>query len=147
MSKAVGVPTSTTSLSLWGGDLDYKFNPVIELEPGDRAALVAMSNSHGYRVFHKIMRKTVDNFVLAMVNADPSDRESVLAKHIMAKTASQLYQGMTDAVNEEVMQYIHSPRTTDTPADTTEGILDLDDLPERLKDVPNFLGDVDDIIE
>lgn len=77
----------------------------------------------------------VDKFAIAMINADPSKEREVVASHYLAKAAAQVYQMVTDRVNEEVLQYAHAPRPSDKPVDITEGLIDLGDIAAQLPNV------------
>lgn len=115
-------------------------NPDVELGRAEQAQLVQTYHSEGYRIMHRIMRAEVDKFIVAMVNANPADREEVLARHQMAKAAAQFFEGVTRKINEEVTQYTAAPTPGDKPIDVTEGILDLGYLGEQLDMLPNILG-------
>lgn len=116
-------------------------NPDLELGRAEQAHLVQTYHSEGYRIMHRIMRAEVDKFIVAMVNANPADREEVCARHVTAKAAAQFFEGVTRRINEEVTQYTAAPTPDDKPIDVTEGILDLGYLAEQLEELPhNILG-------
>lgn len=102
-----------------------KFDPDVQLEHSDRAALIQVTAMEGYRVLHRLMRSEVDKFIVAMINADPSKREDVCARQVLAKAAAQFYEAITNRVNEEITQYVNAPRPGDKPIDSAAG-LDLD---------------------
>lgn len=102
-----------------------QFDPEVNLDHTDRAYLVAIASMDGYKVLNRLMRAEVDKFIVAQINADPADEAAVLAAHRMAKAAAQFYTGLTNRVNEEIVQYTNAPRDTDKPVDATEGLIDL----------------------
>lgn len=114
------------------------FAPELQLDPTDRAHLVQIATSEGFRVLQRIMKAEVDKFVLAQINADPSNEAEVLAAHRMAKAAAQFYQGMTNRINEELLQFNHIARANDVPIDATEQLLDLGNLVEAVAQEESF---------
>lgn len=103
------------------------FNPEIDLEHGERAALVQMHAMEGYKVLHRVMRSMVDTFVIEIINADPAKPDDVVAKQVLAKAAAQFFEMVTQRVNEEVTLYINTPRSSDKPVESAVG-LDLEDV-------------------
>lgn len=109
-------------------DLKMEFSPEIELTKEELSALASIYGQPGFKVLTKMFRSCVDWFAIKMINADPSDKEDVLAKHVQAKTAAQLYTLLLENINENVMQYIHS-MPSDKPIEAATG-LDLGDFAE-----------------
>ncbi len=116
------------------------FEPELALTHIERAHLVSMASTEGFHILNRIMRSQVDKFVMAQTNTDPVNETAVLSAHRMAKAAAQFYQMFTDRVNEEMLQYSHAPKAGDKPVDVTEGLLDLGDLEEMAKGLPDILG-------
>jgi hypothetical protein len=116
-----------------------QINPDLELEQAERAELAQMTLMPGYKVLHKLMRSQVDQFIVAMINADPAEPEDVLAKQVTMKAAAQFYQGITNRVNHETTLYTHAPRETDKPVDVTEGVLDMGAVADAVEALPNLL--------
>lgn len=117
--------------------------PELALTHGDRAFLTATAATDGYKVIHRIMRTEVDKFILALVNADPSQPEQVLTRHLLAKAAAQFYAASTERINEEILQYTGAPKASDKPLDMTAGLIDLcdEDIEAAITDVENLLGE------
>lgn len=120
--------------------MEYKFNPEVELNDQERALLVHLIQSDGFRVLQKVMRSTVDAFVVDVINADPAKPEDVVAKQVLAKAASEFYQTVVSHLNEQKTLYVAAPRANDEPVDVTEGVLDLGNIADELEGVPNLLG-------
>ena len=101
------------------------FEPNLQLDRNDQAQLCQTYWQPGYKVIHRICRSEVDKFFLALINTPAGDRDAVEAAHKLAKAAAMFYEGITNRINEEVTQFTAAPRTTDTPIDITEAILDI----------------------
>ncbi len=127
------------SMNNSGGDLST-FEPAFALSHIERAHLVSIASTEGFHILNRIMRSQVDKFVMAQTNTDPVDEKAVLAAHRMAKAAAQFYQMVTDRINEELLQYSHAPQAGQKPVDATEGLLDLGELEEMTKGLPDILG-------
>lgn len=112
-----------------------QFEPDPRLDIGDRVLLAQMVAMPGYKVFNRICRAEVDKFVINLVNCDPARPEEVQAAHLLAKAAAQFFQGITNTVNEEILQYTAAPHVGDTPIDVTEGVLDIADYMRYGRDV------------
>lgn len=115
------------------------FEPEIELEHDQRGQLAQTTATEGFRVLQRIMRSTVDSFLLDLINANAANQSEVLSRHNLAKAAAQFYQRVTNTVNEEVRLYVAAPRATDTPVDLTEHTLDLGALASRYADIEHDL--------
>lgn len=102
-------------------------SPVLELTSMDRADLAVLVGTGGFRIIQKIMRSAVDKFILSLVNADSASDAEVLAKHKLAKAATQFYAQVIKDVNEELIQIKNEPKPTDKPIDVTAGIFDIGD--------------------
>jgi hypothetical protein len=105
--------------------MESSFNPELTLNHSDRGHLVQMAAMPGYAVMHQIFRSEIDKFIVALLNARPAEHQEVLAAQLMAKAAAQFYEGITDRINEEIVQYSGAVRVTDRPVDPTEGLLDI----------------------
>jgi hypothetical protein len=119
------------------------FNPDIHLNAGEQAALTQTAGTPGYTILHRILRAEVDRFVLNLINADAADEKDVYAKHLLAKSAAQFYQGVTERINEEVLQYTSAHRRVGKPQDVTESLLDIGEPASEQEDLENdeFLGE------
>lgn len=110
-----------------------QFAPELSLDRVDRAHLVQIATTEGFRVLQRIMRTEVDRFILAGINADPADEAEVLSAHRMAKAAAQFFQGVTDRINEEILQFNSAAMANDAPIDVTAA-LDLGDIAGQLEE-------------
>jgi hypothetical protein len=117
--------------------MDSTFDPDLHLDYIDRGNLAQMAAMPGYKVLHKICRSEVDKFIVSLINEESGP--GVESAHRMAKAAAQFYTGVTNRVNEEVLQYTAAPRDTDKPQDVTEGILDIGRIAAATRDLPNLL--------
>lgn len=108
--------------------MSHSFNPDMTLDSRDRAYLGQMMALPGYKVMHRLFRAELDKFFVVLLNTRAGDGDDVLAAHKMAKAAAMFYEGVTNRINEEVMQYTAAPRSTDKPIDITESVLDLGDV-------------------
>lgn len=111
-----------------------KFAPAIELSYSDQSDLAATCATPGYNIIHRIMRAEVDKFVLALINTEQDDKEAVYAAFLLSKAAAQLYQGTTNKINQEVIQYSANLGRESVPVDGTEGILDIGELASNSQD-------------
>lgn len=107
--------------------MKHSFEPDLYLDRGDQAQLSQLVYLPGYKVLHRLFRSEVDKFFVVLLNTDADDDHAVVAAHKMAKAAAMFYEGVTNRVNEEVMQFTNAPRANDTPVDLTEAVLDLGD--------------------
>lgn len=100
-----------------------------------------MAAMPGFKVFQMICRSEIDKFNVALINARPSEVKEVLAAHLLVKAAAQFYAGITDRINEEIVQYTGTAGPALEPADPTEGMLDLGYVNAGLglKDLNQFL--------
>lgn len=110
-------------------DMDRSYNPELALDHSDRGHLVQMASMPGYQVFHQLCRSEVDKFIVSLINAKPSEPAEVLSAQLLVKAAAQFYEGITDRVNEEIVQYTGSIKTNVYPVDPTEGLLDIGYIP------------------
>lgn len=117
-----------------------QFEPEIHLDHADRAQLVHLTTTEGFKILNRMMRAEVDKFVLAHINADAGDESAVLASHKVAKAAAQFYEGIISRVNEEVALYASSPKVGEKPVDVTEGLIDMDSIKEATEELPDILG-------
>lgn len=102
-----------------------EFHPELLLERHQQAALAQTCAEEGYKVIHLIARAEVDKFVLDLINSDSDDKDKIIEKHRISKTAAMLYQGITNRINHEVSKYINASQVQGQPVDPTEGSLDL----------------------
>lgn len=103
--------------------MNTAFEPEIELDHHERAALALIASEEGYKILHRIIRSEVDKFVVDLINA--TDDADVLEKHRISKVAAQLYQGWTNHVNHEIQNYSAAVQRMGPPIDPTDGMLDF----------------------
>lgn len=114
---------------------EFRFNPVLELHQHQKASLAATCATDGYKVIHLILRSLVDKYMIDLQNVPVEEKEEILAKHTVSKTAIQLYAAMTDRINEEIENYKASMPTNDRPIDPTEALLDIGPLASTYRDL------------
>lgn len=119
------------------------FDPELRLEGVELAHLSVLAAMPGYRVLHRILRSEVDKFIISLINADGSDDAEILARHRLAKAASQFYQGATDRINEIIMHYRSAAAVDMKPVDVTENVLDLGDIERTAQQLPNLFEEGD----
>ncbi len=104
----------------------HKFDPDMELERHEQAALAMLVTTEGYKVLHRIARAEVDKFLVSLLNAAAEEPSQVLERHRISKTAAQLYEGFTNRINREVFAYTERRASAaHQPVDPTEGNLDF----------------------
>lgn len=104
------------------------FEPELYLDRTEQAQLSQLIYLPGYKVLHRLMRSEVDKFFVVLLNTDAADADGIVAAHKMAKAAAMFYEGVTNRVNEEVIQFTAAPRASDVPIDITEAVLDIGEL-------------------
>lgn len=115
------------------------FAPDLQLDDADRAHLVQIASTEGFKVVQRIMKTEVDKFVLAAINADPADEAAVLTAHRMVKASAQFYQGVTNRINEEQLLHFNNMfKHNDTPVDATEPLLDLGGIVDAIAEEERF---------
>lgn len=105
--------------------MKHSFEPDLYLDRTEQAQLSQIVYLPGYKVLHRLFRSEVDKFFVVLLNTDAADDHAIVAAHKMAKAAAMFYEGVTNRVNEEVIQFTNAPRANDTPIDITEAVLDL----------------------
>lgn len=123
--------------------MDNSFNPELQLDHGERGMLSQLLGMPGYKIMHRIFRSEVDKFFVQLINANPARAEDVVTAQLTAKAAAQFYEGVTQRINEEVLQYTGAPRYNETPVDLTEGVLDLGDLAYQMDTYPNLFEETE----
>lgn len=110
-------------------------SPDLELNGIDRAHLNVLVTMEGFKVLQNIMESEVEKFKVALLNANPSKHDEVIAAHQLAKAAAMFYAGVVKRLNSELELYRNSPKASDKPIDATEGLIDLGEV---TKEFPNF---------
>lgn len=119
--------------------MQTEFKPEIELEDSEVASLALVVGQDGYKVIHKLIRHEVDRFILALVNIDSTRAEAVLEGHRVAKTAAQLYDGVTNKINRVVESYYSAKQSgVGIAPDSTEGIIDIGPHATTQEDIDGF---------
>jgi hypothetical protein len=109
----------------------------IELTGIERAHLSVWLSDPSYKIVQRLLEDEVKRFNINLINA--TSPEEVVVCHSYAKVASQIYIGLINRINEEVMLYTKAPKPTDKPIDVTESLLDLDAFAEATADLPNLM--------
>lgn len=115
--------------------IQEQFNPEIELGPNERASLVVMAASEGFKVLHRILRSEVDKFIIDLINQDSDDDAAVLGKHKLAKAAAIVYDGITNRINGEIEAYASTHNVDPVPVDPTAKLLDYGPEPSTFEDI------------
>ncbi len=125
--------------------MEQKFEPELILDYTEKAHLAAISSTPGYHIINRIARAEVDKFILRLINTDTAEPEKVIIdRHRDAKVAAQIYAGMFQRLNNEIYDYTASPRDSDKPLDVTQGVLDIGDIADQFKNIPNFFQSEDE---
>lgn len=120
-----------------GGSMpqEFRFNPQVELHPHQQASLAAMCATDGYPVLHILLRSIVDQYMIDLQNVEVQDETEVLAKHVVSKTAAQIYTSITNRINEEIISYKANMPDNGEPSDPTEALLDIGPLASKFRDL------------
>ena len=106
-----------------------EFEPELHLETQEKADLVGTMSTPGFKILNKIAKASCDKFIVSLLNTETENKEAVYANFLKAQVAAQLYTMFVNKLNEERAIYLSLPRAGDKPIDTTEGLLDIGDLP------------------
>lgn len=96
-----------------------KFNPDIELNRGEQAALTSIVGQPGFQTLLTIGRSCVDGFVVDWLNQE--EDKDILRAHRYAKVASQFWTMFIDRINNTVIEYTHSI-PSEKPIESAENI-------------------------
>lgn len=99
-----------------------EFNPQIILTTEEKVNLSIVAVQPGYGVIHKILRSCVDALAVDLLNTDAAEADKVLARHRSAQVAAQLFEMLTNRINNEVY-LAGAPK-----ADPVEDPLDLGEV-------------------
>lgn len=97
------------------------FNPEVNLDRAEQAALASIIAQPGWAVVQKIGKACVDQFVVQWINQVKED--DVIRTHKHAKVAAQFYTSLLNNIKFEVEKYIHTQPQI-KPLDPTE-VLDI----------------------
>lgn len=89
----------------------------------ERAQLAGFRNQPGFQVLQNIFESQISQLQVDMINANPVDKETVLAKHNMAKAAAVFYQRVVDLINDEVRNHAAIEEGTKIQPDLTAELL------------------------
>lgn len=87
---------------------EFHFNPDVHLEREEVAHLASLVSQPGFKILQKIFRSGVDQFTVAMMNADQANEKAVLARHNEARAAAKYYTWVIETINNSVVEYVHS---------------------------------------
>ena len=122
-------------------------DPELMLDAAERRELVRVCQMPGFAILKKIAMSVVEQFRLDLDNANPASTSDVMAKHSLSRSASLFYQRWLDKLQHEIDQVELESTRGETLQDEAGPVLDMDDLAEATKDMPNFFGQPDVIIE
>ena len=105
-----------------------EFLPELNLTEDDLSSLAGIISHPGFAAYQKIWKHVVSTFAVKTINTEQSDKELVLARHNASRVAAQLYQSVTNRVNQEIQDFVQS-RPSDKPINPTS-FLDLGDSVE-----------------
>jgi hypothetical protein len=108
-----------------------------ELTGIERAQLATWLTDASFGIVQRLMEDQVKRFNLDLVNAVKT--EDIIQKHNLAKAAAQFYQGFINRINQEVLVYRQTPKSTDKPVDMTAELLDLGEIAEAMANEPNLM--------
>jgi hypothetical protein len=105
-------------------DLDVKtYDPDMQLNHQEVADLAGIVYHPGFKVFQKLAKSVVDQFVVSWINKEKD--EEVLRAHRHAKVAAQFYTMLIKRIDQEVTDLVTSTKLDQTPIDSAAA-LDLD---------------------
>jgi hypothetical protein len=99
------------------------YEPEIQLNQQEVADLAGIVYHPGFKVFQKIGKSVVDQFVVSWINQKTD--EEVLIAHKLAKAAAQFYTMLIKRIDQEVTDLVTSTKLDQTPLDSAAA-LDLD---------------------
>ena len=97
------------------------FLPELELSDEDLTSIAGIIGHPGFKAYNKVWHHVVSTFAVKTINTEQSDRDLVLARHNASRVAAQLYQTVTNKINQSVSDFIHS-RPSDKPIDPTDNL-------------------------
>ena len=100
--------------------MEDNFDPDIQLSGEERNDLASVMMMPGFRVILKLMKATVDNLGLNLMNTSTGQDDQVLAKHRDWKVAGQFFTILAALLSREKEIFISSipdPK----PVDSAEG--------------------------
>lgn len=95
--------------------------PELELTEEEIASMGGIISHPGFQAYQKVWRHIVSLFAVKAMNTEQSDRDLVLARHNAARVAAQLYQGVTNRVNQEINDFIQS-RPSERPVESAPNL-------------------------
>lgn len=120
-------------------------DPDFDLTPVERSDLAMVFGSKGWQVVHKICLAIVEQFRVDLDNADPSNRNEVMAKHSLSKAASVVVDKLVQRIASEAAIF-GEIRKNSAPQESAID-LEMDDIKSMTEGLPNLLGDVAYIAE
>lgn len=120
-------------------------DPEFDLTPVERSDLAMTFNSKGWQVAHKICLAVVEEFRVDLDNANPANRDDVMAKHALSKAASVAVSKIITRIASEAA-LLRDIKNSATPQESATN-LEMDDIERMTENLPNLLGDVTYISE
>lgn len=95
----------------------------VDLSINEKAILVSYVKQDGFLVIQKLFEDQINRFNLKLINSNPADHNEVLANHIKAQTAAQIWAGFVERINHEIEMYeknIHNFKQPEVPVQIEE---------------------------
>lgn len=89
----------------------------------ERAQLAGFYNQPGFQVLQNIFESQISQLQIDMINANPVNKEDVLAKHNLAKAAAVFYDRCIKFINDEIRNHVAVEEGTKIQPDLTEALL------------------------
>ena len=90
------------------------FMPELELTDDDISSMAGIVTHPGFSAYQRVWKHVVSTFAVKTINTEQSDKDLVLARHNASRVAAQLYQSVTNRVNQEINDFVQS-RPSDKP--------------------------------
>ena len=124
-------------------------DPDLQLSPQERSELAMLFRSKGWAVLVKLLRAIVEQFRVDLDNADHSNPKDAMAKHSLSRSAGMVVTLILTRIAQEasLQQAISAQEGTAGNPEVSAPGLEMDNIAEAVKDLPNLLGDVTYIAE
>lgn len=106
------------------------------LDNQQRAHLSAFVGTDAFKVVDSLLKDEVHKYHVALVNAPADDDKKIIAAYQMEKAASQIYIGLVNRINEEVMLYRNMTKAGDVMPDVTENLGMDNNVQELITNIP-----------
>ena len=103
--------------------------PLFKMDQRQRLIISGYVHTEGFVLIQRMFEDEIKLLNQKLVNTEPSNKDEVLANHIMVKTAGMLYEGFLQRIKEEITIAGNETSTVGTIGD-----------PERPYYPPEFEG-------